>query len=161
MASRALRLARPSLAALRALPFLPASAPVPRHPIQRRPLHHSSSSSSSSSSSPPHDNSNTSTSNNLFRSAPAPPRLPPEQQAEFERLQHAAGTEDGFVPTSTPGSGAPSPSSALPLPLRQGAPPEFDGDVNPRTGEVGGPKNEPLRWGPGGDYSFNGRVTDF
>ncbi|USP80987.1 hypothetical protein yc1106_08261 [Curvularia clavata] len=29
--------------------------------------------------------------------------------------------------------------------MRRGAPPEFEGDVNPKTGEVGGPKNEPLR----------------
>jgi hypothetical protein len=26
---------------------------------------------------------------------------------------------------------------------------------------VGGPKNEPLRWGEKGDWSYNGRVTDF
>ncbi|KAL1647925.1 hypothetical protein SLS61_007193 [Didymella pomorum] len=48
--------------------------------------------------------------------------------------------------------------------MRRGAPPEFEGDVNPKTGEVGGPKNEPLRWGSGegrGDWSYNGRVTDF
>lgn len=45
--------------------------------------------------------------------------------------------------------------------MRRGAPPEFEGDVNPKTGEVGGPKNEPLRWGSHSDYSFNGRVTDF
>ncbi|KOS19060.1 Protein FMP21 [Escovopsis weberi] len=43
----------------------------------------------------------------------------------------------------------------------RGAPPEFEGDTNPRTGEVGGPKNEPLRWGGKGDWSYNGRVTDF
>lgn len=43
--------------------------------------------------------------------------------------------------------------------VRRGAPPEFEGDVNPKTGEVGGPKNDPLRWG--GDWSYNGRVTDF
>ncbi|ORX60662.1 hypothetical protein DM01DRAFT_1281156 [Hesseltinella vesiculosa] len=36
--------------------------------------------------------------------------------------------------------------------------PEFDGDVNPKTGEVNGPKNEPLKHG---DWSFGGRVTDF
>ncbi|KAL5116223.1 hypothetical protein ACEQ8H_005888 [Pleosporales sp. CAS-2024a] len=42
---------------------------------------------------------------------------------------------------------------------RRGAPPEFEGDVNPKTGEVGGPKNDPLRWK--GEWSFNGRVTDF
>ena len=45
--------------------------------------------------------------------------------------------------------------------VRRGAPPEFEGDVNPKTGEVGGPKNNPLRWGEGGDWSYNGRVTDF
>jgi len=43
----------------------------------------------------------------------------------------------------------------------RGAKPEFEGDTNPTTGEVGGPKNEPLRWGAAGDWSYNGRVTDF
>lgn len=37
-------------------------------------------------------------------------------------------------------------------------PPEFEGDTNPATGEVGGPKREPLRHG---DWSFGGRATDF
>lgn len=45
--------------------------------------------------------------------------------------------------------------------VRRGAAPEFEGDTNPNTGEVGGPKNEPLRWGVEGDWSYNGRVTDF
>lgn len=45
--------------------------------------------------------------------------------------------------------------------VRRGAQPEFEGDKNPKTGEVGGPKNEPLRWGPGGEWSYNGRTTDF
>jgi hypothetical protein len=45
--------------------------------------------------------------------------------------------------------------------IKRGAQPEFEGDVNPKTGEVGGPKNEPLRWGESGDWSYNGRVTDF
>lgn len=45
--------------------------------------------------------------------------------------------------------------------VRRGAKPEFEGDTNPQTGEVGGPKNEPLRWGVAGDWSYNGRVTDF
>ncbi|CAF9929660.1 MAG: hypothetical protein GOMPHAMPRED_005444 [Gomphillus americanus] len=43
--------------------------------------------------------------------------------------------------------------------IRRGAPPEFEGEINPKTGEVGGPKNEPLRWK--GDWSYNGRITDF
>ena len=45
--------------------------------------------------------------------------------------------------------------------VRRGAPPEFEGERNPRTGETGGPKNDPLRWGGGVDWSYNGRVTDF
>lgn len=45
--------------------------------------------------------------------------------------------------------------------VRRGAAPEFAGDTNPKTGEVGGPKNEPLRWGVNSDWSYNGRVTDF
>ncbi|KAF2460365.1 hypothetical protein BDY21DRAFT_262909, partial [Lineolata rhizophorae] len=45
--------------------------------------------------------------------------------------------------------------------VRRGARPEFVGERNPKTGEVGGPKNEPLRWGSAGDWSYNGRVTDF
>ncbi|KAI1134286.1 DUF1674-domain-containing protein [Hypoxylon sp. FL0543] len=124
-----------------------------------------------------------SSNSNPFQSTPSPPRLPPDQQAEFERLQRTANTQEGFNPTSTPdfSSSASNPLTAssqstadgraaatsavedefTSVPLRKGAPPEFEGDVNPKTGEVGGPKNEPLRWGPGGDYSFNGRVTDF
>ncbi|KAK8108661.1 hypothetical protein PG984_014462 [Apiospora sp. TS-2023a] len=109
-----------------------------------------------------------------FTSSPAPPRLPAEEQAEFERLQRTANTQQGFNPSSTP---TPEPTisvkTATPkiegeegtvqpnVPLRKGAPPEFEGEKNPKTGEVGGPKNEPLRWGAAGDYSFNGRVTDF
>lgn len=45
--------------------------------------------------------------------------------------------------------------------VRRGSKPEFEGERNPTTGEVGGPKNEPLRWGGGVDWSYNGRVTDF
>lgn len=120
-----------------------------------------------------------------FQPGPSPPRLPADQQAEFERLQRTANTQEGFNATSTPDFSAPTISTpttsqqtqtqtqsqsqaqaqsqpdALSTPLRKGAPPEFEGDVNPQTGEVGGPKNEPLRWGAAGDYSFNGRVTDF
>lgn len=43
----------------------------------------------------------------------------------------------------------------------KGAQPEFEGERNPRTGEIGGPKNEPLRWGPEGEWTYNGRTTDF
>lgn len=69
--------------------------------------------------------------------------------------------------TTTVTPPTPSPSSTtttkeeLPAGVWRGARPEFEGDKNPRTGEVGGPKTEPLRWGSGGDWSYNGRVTDF
>ncbi|KIY46758.1 hypothetical protein FISHEDRAFT_32127, partial [Fistulina hepatica ATCC 64428] len=39
---------------------------------------------------------------------------------------------------------------------------DFEGDVNPVTGERGGPKTEPVKaWGDEGDWSYKGRVTDF
>ncbi|KAK2045676.1 DUF1674-domain-containing protein [Colletotrichum somersetense] len=151
-----------------------------------------------------------------FSRGPAPPRLPADQQAEFERLQRQASVSSAFqhlvqddassssssaaaavdsssshsstqTPSSDPLASAqvnavvadsqaapPSPATATPTPTVaatdedtmhpnyvRGAPPEFEGDVNPRTGEVGGPKREPLRWGAAGDWSYNGRVTDF
>lgn len=133
-----------------------------------------------------------------FATGPAPPRLPPKEQEEFERLQKSS--TGAF---STPKSHLPSPTSSpaaattarvrpqvnqspdstaedtgsleakfeargegeeLHPDIRRGAKPEFEGDRNPKTGEVGGPKNEPLRWGSTGergDWSYNGRVTDF
>ncbi|KAF9653990.1 hypothetical protein BDM02DRAFT_3062867, partial [Thelephora ganbajun] len=40
--------------------------------------------------------------------------------------------------------------------------PDYEGDVNPQTGERGGPKKEPVKkWGSEGDWSHSGRVTDF
>ncbi|KAG5982259.1 hypothetical protein E4U55_002150 [Claviceps digitariae] len=109
-----------------------------------------------------------------FTPSPSPPKLPPAQQAEFERLQRQASLSSAFQPSppasDSDNSASTSSSSAAPLQdqhdappagVFRGAPPEFSGDTNPRTGEVGGPKNEPLRWGGGGDWSYNGRVTDF
>ncbi|KUI73872.1 Succinate dehydrogenase assembly factor 4, mitochondrial [Cytospora mali] len=121
-----------------------------------------------------------------FQNHPSPPRLPAEQQAEFERLQRAVA--DRFAdptplphetpqpsPTatsrhvSTPDGRQPGDTSAKVASAEEvttggvwrGAPPEFEGEKNPKTGEVGGPKTEPLRWGSAGDWSYNGRVTDF
>jgi hypothetical protein len=136
----------------------------------------------------------TSRASSTFQPSPSPPRLPADQQAEFERLQRAAeealhthtslnnnnplATSRHTTTTTTPTpSSQPEVVAAAQPPqhpeaavngeatfsggIRKGAPPEFEGDKNPRTGEVGGPKNEPLRWGAAGDYSYNGRVTDF
>ncbi|KAF8423357.1 hypothetical protein EV426DRAFT_710757 [Tirmania nivea] len=101
-----------------------------------------------------------------FSPGPSPPRLPAEQQAEFERLQklsHGAFSQPAST-TSAPNSETTpeidtTPGEMLHPNIRRGAPPEFEGDVNPKTGEIGGPKNDPLRWK--GDWSYNGRVTDF
>jgi hypothetical protein len=122
-----------------------------------------------------------------FKTGPAPPRLPKEDQEVFEKLQkqstgafsqpktESPSTSDirmkiNQSPDSSGGSRMTvnqSPDSAPKIKdgeefhpnMRRGAPPEFEGDVNPKTGEVGGPKNDPLRWK--GDWAYNGRVTDF
>jgi hypothetical protein len=118
------------------------------------------------------------------RDQPSPPRLPPEQQAEFERLQRRAferlveepepssttvkiasnSTSDTHNNSETKTQGAAAPKEDEEIVaggVWRGARPEFEGDTNPKTGEVGGPKVEPLRWGDKGDWSYNGRVTDF
>lgn len=103
-----------------------------------------------------------------FRPQPGPPKLPADQQAEFERLQRTAAVSQAFQPPAeTPSEPAKTTAAAkeedddVNQGMFRGAKPEFEGDTNPKTGEVGGPKNEPLRWGGEGDWSYNGRVTDF
>ncbi|OAQ70955.1 FMP21-like protein [Pochonia chlamydosporia 170] len=101
-----------------------------------------------------------------FQHRPSPPKLPASQQAEFERLQRDAAVSSAFQPDTnaaepqTQTATLAEEESVNPA-LFRGAKPEFEGDKNPKTGEVGGPKNEPLRWGGEGDWSYNGRVTDF
>lgn len=138
-----------------------------------------------------------------FATGPAPPRLPPKEQEEFERLQRSSTgafstpkpevvvNPTTYTSTSTSRSkpqiyqspatttkekedielaavnarvAATGKGEELHPDIRRGAKPEFEGEVNPKTGEIGGPKNEPLRWGSTGergDWSYNGRVTDF
>lgn len=122
---------------------------------------------------------------------PAPPRLPKEEQEIFEQLQKqsagafstprqppkinqspqssAQATNESTVNTASTQNGEDVPIKAnvqkgdeLHPNVRRGSPPEFEGDVDPRTGERGGPKNNPIRWQQmEGDWSFNGRVSDF
>ncbi|WPH02828.1 Hypothetical protein R9X50_00569600 [Acrodontium crateriforme] len=125
-----------------------------------------------------------------WRPGPAPPRLPKEEQEIFEKLQHQStgafstprAEEPAPMEESSPAAtgarseagndmleqlrerarvAAKGDGEELHPNVRRGAPPEFEGEKNPKTGEVGGPKNEPLRWGVSGDWSYNGRVTDF
>jgi len=97
-------------------------------------------------------------SSNLNR--PSPPPLPRELQREFEELQRNAQ-----MPLSSPTLSHAETEAQISLhpDARKPLTPEFDGDVNPRTGEQGGPKREPVRkWSDdGGDWSFKGRVSDF
>lgn len=89
---------------------------------------------------------------------PRPPPLPREQQQEFEELVRRA---------QAPLQGASAEGAEAELALhpdaRRPVPATFQGDVNPETGEQGGPKTEPVgRWGEdSGDWSFKGRVSDF
>lgn len=97
-----------------------------------------------------------------FRPSPSPVKLPAEEQAEFERLQRDASVSSAFQPEQLEkdaSSDKTVKTEDVNPGLFRGAKPEFDGEVNPKTGEVGGPKNDPLRWK--GDWSYNGRVTDF
>jgi hypothetical protein len=81
---------------------------------------------------------------------PSPPRLPKELQEEFERLQKEAET-------SSTGNIGESGEELHPD-MRRPVQAEFQGDRNPVTGEVGGPKTEPTKHG---DWSFGGRASDF
>jgi hypothetical protein len=95
-----------------------------------------------------------------FKHSPAPPRLPKEEQEIFEELQRRS--TGAF---STPQVNQSPQAEARPEikvngsgeelhpDAPQGLKPEFEGEKNPKTGEVGGPKNEPLRWGAAGDWS--------
>ncbi|SCV03742.1 LAMI_0H10594g1_1 [Lachancea mirantina] len=102
------------------------------------------------------------------KEAPGPPKLADEDQEEFERLQKVAMSQEAIeqynasIENDTTKESANSPILKNDVggfsPEFTRTLPEFSGDVNPKTGEKGGPKQDPLRYG---DYSFNGRVTDF
>lgn len=87
-------------------------------------------------------------------SRPGPPPLPRKDQKEFEELVKTAARP---AAASTPGPSEDSGEQLHPD-VRRAPPPEFIGDVNPITGEQGGPKREPVKHG---DWSYSGRVTDF
>lgn len=78
----------------------------------------------------------------LNQPRPGPPPLPPAEQREFEALVKAAEAAPNVVHPDA----------------RARKREDFTGDVNPATGERGGPKTEPTTHG---DWSFGGRATDF
>lgn len=81
---------------------------------------------------------------------PSPPPLPPKEQAEFERL-----VKQQQAPFSSSDS---NQETEVHPDLRVKPPPEFEGDINPKTGEVGGPKRDPLKWER--EWAYGGRVSD-
>lgn len=100
---------------------------------------------------------------------PSPPKLPKEQQEEFEALQKIANSQAAIdeynEQIENTGSSNSDSTPNLKSDIGGFHPeyfktiPEFEGDVNPVTGERGGPKQDPLKHGD--EWSFNGRVTDF
>ena len=89
---------------------------------------------------------------------PGPPHLPIGEQREFEDLvREAARRQDQSLVFSDPSKKA-FPKDDLHPDAPKRPKPEFEGDVNPVTGERGGPKIEPVKHN---DWSHSGRVTDF
>ena len=86
-------------------------------------------------------------------------------KAQIDKSSQSEGISTLTAETAATSSGARVQATGkgeeLHPDIRRGARPEFEGEKNPKTGEVGGPKNEPLRWGGEADWSYNGRVTDF
>ena len=91
---------------------------------------------------------------------PSPPPLPREAQREFEELVRKAQAP---LSQATSNRALAEADLAMHPDARAPVEPEFVGEVNPKTGETGGPKTEPVKkWIEGdGDWSFKGRVSDF
>ncbi|KAM0750579.1 hypothetical protein T439DRAFT_313872 [Meredithblackwellia eburnea MCA 4105] len=91
-------------------------------------------------------------------SRPSPPALPRAQQREFEDLQKRVNTPlASSIPTQEEMDNDVA-ELALHPDFRAKPKPTFEGERNPVTGEVGGPKWEPLEHG---DWAYGGKVTDF
>lgn len=98
-------------------------------------------------------------------SRPAPPALPRAQQEELEALIRKAN-----APTaSSTAASAEQPEKVSSTasnkqeesfhPAYRKVRVEFEGEVNPKTGEVGGPKRDPFGASEGKDWQYGGRVT--
>ncbi|WVQ99924.1 hypothetical protein IAU59_007067 [Kwoniella sp. CBS 9459] len=91
---------------------------------------------------------------------PGPPPLPASDQAEFDALLKANATIGASPEIVTNPEKGIEAAEAQHKDVRRGPKPEFQGDVNPKTGERGGPKNDPFIAGDQ-DWQYGGRVTDF
>lgn len=114
-----------------------------------------------------------------------PPKLPKHEQEEFERLQNIAQSQiaiedynDRLLAAQREAAAAASGSTSheaateeedVKPPVVNNSDigtfaylktiPEFEGEVNPNTGEVGGPKQDPLKQSD--EWTYNGRTIDF
>jgi hypothetical protein len=104
------------------------------------------------------DNNNNNNGAASFGDRPAPPRLPAHLQKEFEELQRKAGASK-VAPTAGVSASVKREEDLHHPDLRRKPTPEFEGDINPKTGEVGGPKNNPLSYEK--EWTYGGRATDF
>ncbi|XBW37644.1 hypothetical protein QEN19_003225 [Hanseniaspora menglaensis] len=119
---------------------------------------------------------------------PAPHKLPLKEQLEFESLIQKANSELIFeeynesiaknkiddindpkkfeqlikekqaMMENFKGLEGEKETTSVPKTYSTNTIPEFEGNINPKTGEVNGPKQDPLKYG---DWAYNGRVTDF
>ncbi|KAF8511486.1 hypothetical protein BU17DRAFT_69634 [Hysterangium stoloniferum] len=89
---------------------------------------------------------------------PSPPPLPAKEQREWEELirRRELPAAEGVVSQTEQQA-----EMQLHPDARQPVRPDFEGDTNPKTGEIGGPKKEPLQWGASGEWTYGGRATDF
>ncbi|MBW0521947.1 hypothetical protein O181_061662 [Austropuccinia psidii MF-1] len=81
---------------------------------------------------------------------PSPPSLSSEEQKEFKSLLNKSNSADQKINQD---------NLETHPDLRNLGPVEFEGEVNPKTGEIGGPKRDPLRWP--NEWGYAGRATDF
>ncbi|KAF8591630.1 hypothetical protein K439DRAFT_1626617 [Ramaria rubella] len=89
---------------------------------------------------------------------PGPPPLSVKEQKEWEELirRNQLPAAPGFVSRTEKEA-----ESQLHPDARRPIKPDFEGETNPATGEIGGPKKEPLQWGAAGEWTYGGRATDF
>lgn len=87
-----------------------------------------------------------------------------QDQLQFNRPPNSSvsSSNQGTSPTASAAASSSSSSSSsdeLHPNARKPQKPDFEGESNPNTGEVGGPKKDPLQWER--EWTYGGRATDF
>lgn len=148
---------------LLAIPFSHGPAP-PRLPKEEQELFEKLQQSSTGAFSTPNRSSTTTTpdhASSLPQRAKPQINQSPQQQQQQQDNKLNLDDDSGVISTVAARVSTKGDGEELHPDVRRGAQPEFEGERNPKTGEIGGPRNEPLRWGGEADWSYNGRVTDF